>query len=372
MIKITYYDFSNITYASFFLQGFLGLHERGVLEFKVSKRIPDELADMEFPTWITYRKPATTMVFRYEESGSDFLFCIDANDHNGLDPDLADSYPGYHMALIERVKFYFKINYNEEVFAVRPAVSPYAAKIIPTPVVFPLRLSKTRPFLPKITPFNGQRFPLGAARRRLRHMRELLPLDEYRRLRLLPRDIDVLFVTTIYIKEDHEEINAWRLALLEALSANPKLKTLIGFISHKDNIPKPFARFQVQPMPFDTYMSKLARSKVGLYTRGTFGALSFKFGQYFALGKPIVGEPLLNNRQNLYAYPEFKEQFRYTDPIELADRLAELVADPAKLQALGDTNTETFEKHFTPEAVLDNIMAYLTRKRHVDVVHSET
>ncbi len=365
MAKITYYDFSNITYASFFLEGFLDLHERRVLEFKVSKRIPDELAGMEFPTWITYRKPDTTMVFRYEESGSNFLFCIDANDHNGLDPDLPDSYPGYHMGLIEQVKFYFKVNFNEDIFTARPAVGPFAGKIIPIPVVYPLRISKTRPFLPKITPFKGQRLPLGAARRRMKHMQELLPLHEYRRLRQLPRDLDVLFVTTIYMKQDHEEINAWRLALLQALSANPRLHTIIGFITHLDEIPQPFARFRLKPMPFDTYMSQLARSKVGLYTRGTFGAISFKFGQYFALGKPILGEPLINNRQNLYAYTRFNEQFRYTDPIELADQISELVTDPVKLKEFGDTNIETFENHFTPDAVLNKIWDHLTQKQPV-------
>ena len=75
-----------------------------------------------------------------------------------------------------------------------------------------------------------------------------------------------------------------------------------------------------------------------------------------------MGEPLVNNRQNLYAYDGFSEQFNYTDPKEMADAIAELAADPVKLQQLGDTNTETFETHFTPLAVVRQIMNRLEQE----------
>ncbi len=356
MAKITYYDFSDIDYASFFVQGFLQLHDQAEHRFQVSKRIPDELEGLDLPTWITYRKPASTSVFRYESSGSNFLFCIDANDHNGLDPNLPDIYPGYHMRLIERVRYYFKVNYNEEAIASHPTVTPFVHKIIPTPLVIPLRVSKMRSLLPNVTPFKGQRLPLKPAKRRMQRLKQLLPLNEYRRLRQLPRDLDVFFITTIYSGNDHEQTNAWRLALLQALSEYSHLNTLTGFISRADDLPSPFAKFQLQPMPFETYMSQLARSKIGVYIRGTFDGLSFKFGQYFALGKPIVGESLLNNRKNMYAYDSFPEQFKYDEPKAIADRICELIADPVKLQHLRETNTATFEKQFTPEAVVRQII----------------
>jgi hypothetical protein len=76
-----------------------------------------------------------------------------------------------------------------------------------------------------------------------------------------------------------------------------------------------------------------------------------------------VGEPLLNNQQNMYAYDNFYEQFSYVEPREIADRIAELTANPAKLQQLGETNTVTFENHFTPEAVVRKILNHIEQKQ---------
>jgi hypothetical protein len=360
--KITYYDFSDLYYAGFFAEGFLRLQEKSEHDFCVSKSVPVEIADLELPTWINSRKPPSTSVFRYEDAGQNFLFCIDANDHNGHNPALPHTYPGYHIPLIERVKVYFKVNYKEDVIAANPLVSPYADRIVPIPLVYPVKVSKSRHFLPNLNPLSGHKWSLSAIKRRRRHLQQLLPLQEYRRLRQLPRDLDVFFLTTIYTSENHEEINAWRLAVLEAISAYSHLKTQIGFVSNDDNLPRPFARFQFKPLPFEEYMSHLARSKIGLYTRGTFGALSFKFGQYFALGKAVVGEPLLNNSQNMYAYDHFSEQFNYTEPAEIADRIAELVADPVQLRQLTESNIATFEQHFTPLAVAELILDRLAQK----------
>ena len=367
MAKITYYDFSDLYYAGFFAQGFLHLQEQTAHDFRVAKNVPDEIDDLELPTWIAHRKPPSTAIFRYEDDGHNFLFCIDANDHNGHNPELPHSYPGYHIPLIERVKCYFKVNYNENVVLADPLIAPFANKIIPIPLVYPVRVSKPRQFLPNLIPFHGQKWSVSAIKRRRRHLKELLPLQEYRRLRQVPRDLDVFFLTTIYTSENHEEINAWRLAVLEAISAYSHLKTHIGFVSNSENLPPPFARFQHKPMPFEEYMSQLARSKIGLYTRGTFGALSFKFGQYFALGKAIVGEPLLNNRQNMYAYDHFSEQFNYTEPAEISGRIAEMVADSAELKQLSASNIATFEQHFTPIAVARQILDLLAQRLNISV-----
>ena len=58
----------------------------------------------------------------------------------------------------------------------------------------------------------------------------------------------------------------------------------------------------------------------------------------------------------MYAYDSFSEQFNYEEPKEMADRIAELIADPVILQHLRETNTATFEKQFTPEAVVRQII----------------
>ena len=48
-------------------------------------------------------------------------------------------------------------------------------------------------------------------------------------------------------------------------------------------------------------------------------------------------------------------------PGEIADRIANLAANPDKLQQLRDANTSTFEEHFTPNAVTRQLMGYLER-----------
>lgn len=359
MATITYYDFSDLYYASFFVQGLLELHDQAEHTFRITKKIPEELKDLELPTWITFRKPPSTIVLRYEDDDHNFLFCIDANDLNGSEPDLLDIYPGYHFPLIERVRFYFKLNYNEEALDGIPAIAPFRHKILPVPIVYPLKVRQVRSLLPKLSPIGGKRWPQSAIKRRMKHLQRLLPLQEYRRLRQLPRDLDLFFITTIYTGHSHDEISAWRLEVLEAISSYSQLKTIIGFISNADDLPKSLARFQLQHMPFETYMANLARSKIGLYTRGTFGALSFKFGQYFALGKPIVGEPLLNNSPERYNYDRFADQFNFSDPKDIAARIADLAANPVELQEIRETNTATFEKYFTPEAVARQIIGQI-------------
>lgn len=363
MVTITYYDFSDLNYASLFVEGFFALENEGEVQFKVTKEIPAELKGLELPRWITYRKPASTSVFRYQDGQRNFLFCIDANDHNGLDPDLPDVYPGYHLPLISKVDYYFKVNYYEEVVTGNLAVAPFAHKILPIPLVYPLRVSKWRSLRPPLTPWSGQRWPLGAARRRINKLRDLISLEDYRDMRQQERDLDLFFVTTIYMGRDHERINAWRLELLQAIKSHTRLNTHVGIVSKAEDLPGPFAAFQLAPMPFEKYMAQLARSKIGLYTRGTYGAVSFKFGQYFALGKPVVGEPLLNNRQQMYTYDLFAEQFNFTEPNEIAERIAELIANPRELQQLQDANTATFENHFTPKGVAKQIVAQIEKER---------
>jgi hypothetical protein len=99
-----------------------------------------------------------------------------------------------------------------------------------------------------------------------------------------------------------------------------------------------------------------ARSRVGVYVRGNHDCLAFKFGELMAMGKPIVGETLMNNRENMYAYDRFDEQFAFDDPQELVERVIYLLEHPAELHELREINTATFENHFAPNPLVKNIL----------------
>lgn len=356
MATITYYDFSYINDAGFHALGFQRTQAEFGHQFVVSKNPPPELDDLDLPSWIPLKKPSSIMIYRYEGNGQNFFFCIDSGDYNGALP----GFPGYYVELLPRVKYYFKVNYLREVIDQDPELAAHASKIIPIPITFGLRPDNLRPFRPKVLP-GGVHWPLEAVRRRLRLMKNLPRLEDFEEMREIPRDIDVFFVSILYQNPEHQEMNAWRLAVVEALSKQKDLNMVIGFVSQDEGLPDPYASYRVPRMDLPTYMNMLARSKIGLYVRGTFDAISYKFGQLYALGKPIVGQSIINNRGNLYQLDNFSEQFIYDDSHELAERIITLVKDQEELDYLTKVNTRTFENHLSPMAISRLMFSHLDK-----------
>jgi hypothetical protein len=103
----------------------------------------------------------------------------------------------------------------------------------------------------------------------------------------------------------------------------------------------------------------MGRSRVGIYVRGTKGCLSFKFGELMALGSPVVGETILNNREYLYSLDYFDEQFAYDEPEQIVEQVIRLLENPARIEELRRANTATFLNHLSPRpavaAILDRL-----------------
>lgn len=276
LVKITYYDFSYIGDAGFHILGFQRTENELGHRFSVSKKPPPELIDFDIPSWIHLKRPASIMIFRYEGQGQNFLFCIDSGDYNGSFPE----YPGYYLELLEKVNFYFKVNYLKDVIDKDPHLAALAHKIIPLPLTFGLKPDNSKLFLPKILPGGGVHWSLEASKRRIRFLKDLLTLEDFEKMSRIPRDIDVFFVSILYRNPELEEMNAFRLALVEHLSKQKSLNMVIGFVSNKDDLPEPYASFKLPRMDLETYMNQLARSKIGVYVRGTWDANSYKFGSF--------------------------------------------------------------------------------------------
>lgn len=356
MRKITYLDFTNINYASYFLTGLIENEEAFNYRFVVTKQVPKLFEDLGLDTkWLVHHPPPVQSIFRYEGDGRDFYFCIDAGDPNGEDPEQI----AYYAPLLERCDYYFKINYKRDAIAADERLAPYAHKIHPVPIGFPIQVPRRRQFLPKFTPFGGRRWSREGARRRIRELRQTPPLDYFRQLRHVERDLDLFFVSIYYPENMHPEEDQWRLAVIEELAQHKQLNAMMGFASHAEKLPGEYAPYRVRRMPFDEYMQQLARSKISLYVRGTHGCLSWKFGHLMSLAKPIVGQTLLNNRENMYQYDCFNEQFAYDDARVLAERVVALLEDPAEMARLEDINLRTFEQQLAPGIVTRGILERL-------------
>ncbi len=353
MITITYYDVSNIDYASFFLKGFMELADSFPFRFEVKKQIPTSFSKTELAT--AEIGLSKTLLFSIEDQDRLRYFCIDTYDASGTDPED----PGYDTIKLQQCDYYFKVNYRKDVLARDPELRVFADKIVPVCNVFPVKMPSTTAFMPKLLPIGGRRWTREESRRRLRKLSHLPELDTFRELRQKERDLDVFFLVAYYKAERHQETNEWRLTVMEELAKHKHIRTFVGFAGDKSAMPPHYARFHQERMSFESYLDNLARSRIGIYVRGTSDCLSYKFGQLFALGKPIVGESIFNNREILYQYDSFGEQFCYDTPHAIVDRVLDLIDQPHKIEALREANERTFEDKLAPRPIVRHILQTL-------------
>jgi Glycosyl transferases group 1 len=350
MVKLTYYDFNQIRYASLYLTGFIQKSQEGLCRLDVSFKPPPELAGLDART-------KSICFFRYENGADSFLFCIDASDHNWD----SESETDYFEQILQRCRHYFKVNYNERCIAENGIIAPYRDKIKPVPLVFPLAPRQKWRFRPNLSPFGPYRWTAQQINYRIQQLRQMLSLEQYRAMRQVEEAIDVFFVTVFYRDDDkYWDTNQNRLTIVKELHKRKDLNVVAGVVDRSQgSMPAEYEQYKLPYMSYPEYIGMMARSRVGLYVRGAHGCLSFKFGELMALGKPIVGESILNNRERLYALSDFDRQFVYDDPYDLVERIQYLLDSPQEREALKMANTDSFERHLSPAPVSDQILAQL-------------
>ena len=352
-IHITYYDIADLNYASFFLAG-LHLHaEIGTLAFSVSKRQPDGLKEISNgDQWQDIL--STILLFKFTRDGDVFHFCIDTRDSNTS----GGTGKGFHLPLLKQVRYYFKVNYNRRAIESDNYLAQHAHKIIPLSPFFPTRLPKIWPYIPSLFPPTGTSFK-GAVNR-VRQLKVLSTLDDVRILRKRPKVRDVFFVVSYY--DRHERENEFRYQIISELRSRSHIRSHVGFVGR--NLPGRYRELQIdRELPLYEYLAEIASSRVALYVRGVHDCLSFKFGQLLAMGMPMVGQPILNNRDKLMANPYFDVQFAYENPREIVDRVEQLLGTPEELGRIGDSNAAVFDLRYTPEKVVGELLTGLSEPR---------
>jgi hypothetical protein len=350
--RIVYYDFADLFYSSYYLLGFMANKENFNYDFSITKDIPPLLRSSAFDD--TWRKILFSIcLFKATVGGEEFYFCIDTRD--SAKPDALNGL-GYHLPLLDTVKYYFKANYDRVVVEEDPRLRPHARKIIPVDIFFPLKVPGMLRLLPRLTNCPE----VGWSRRNvLNRVKELISpvnLSHVRNLRNAPKDLDFFFVMTYYSDDIHQKHNEFRYQLITEIRKLPGISAEAGFASRRP-LPGKFGSVQVRRYDLNEYLEVLAKSRVGIYVRGMYDCLSFKLGQFLALGLPVIGQTLQNNRENLYQNPYFKDQFRFDEVHDIVQNAVEALRQPELLTAWSRSNASTYDSTFTPEAVTAKMLS---------------
>ena len=152
---------------------------------------------------------------------------------------------------------------------------------------------------------------------------------------------------TYYDQDHHVQTTQLRARLVRALRERTDLHVVAGLVSNKP-LSGDLADLQMAPLSYPDYLRNLARARIVIYIRGVHDCHSFKLPEYLAMGKPIVGQRLLNNADTLYANAHFDEQFAFEEAAEIVDTVAQRLADPPWLDAISAANAHTFDEEIGP------------------------
>jgi len=345
--EIVYYDCGEVTPISFYINGFWANQKRYGYKFLIKRDKPLFLKRSSLLG--EWEKFAFRLgFFEFKDGDHSFFFCIDRSDHSSNYMN-----EGYIIPVLEQVKYYFKTNYNADAISKDLNIKKFAGKIIPIGPSFPLYIENMIRFMPPIVPGKNNNWTFKESKERFNLMFRNPRLNYLRHLRKTETDINVFFVMPYY--PTHKVLNEFRFEVMKALKEIVKTNVIVGF-APTQKLPENHQYFVQQVYEMRDYFRHLARSKVGIYVRGPHDGISSKLGQLLALGKPIIGQTILNNKELYYPNPFFNEQFAYDDPEEIARNVKELLQQPEKAALFGKANANTFDTRFSPETAVTDII----------------
>lgn len=348
--EVIYYDCGEITRISFYINGFLANQKKFGYKFIIRRDKPNFLKQSSLPgEWGKFVFGLGLFEFRYGDN--DFFFCIDRSDHS-----TNFKKEGYILPVLEKVKYYFKTNYNPVAIDSDPDIRKFREKIVPIGPSFPLHIDNMIRFMPRILPGQDNNWTFKESKERINLMFRNPRLNYLRHLRNTETDLNVFFVMPYYPM--HKALNEFRFEVMKALQATVRTNAVIGF-APTQKLPEnhPYSVQQVYEMR--DYFRHLARSKVAIYVRGPHDGISSKLGQLLALGKPIVGQTISNNKELYYQNPFFNEQFAYDDPEAIANNVNELLHNHEKAALLAKANANTFDTKFSPQITVSAMVEKL-------------
>lgn len=353
--EIVYYDIDRLDRLSYYITGFQMNQRKFNYTFRVKRKLPAFLKTAPFTGKWQYYLFAVGL-FRYRSRDAEFYFVIDRSDHSTNKMN-----EGYLLPLLNKVAFYFKVNYNPDFARTDPEVSRFTQKIVPLSPSFPIRVPRIWPFLPFALPIGSDRKGIRRPRERMNHLTKIPSLAMFRDWRKVAPDLDVFFILYYYGQSHHSPIVDFRTRIMMELAKRSHLKSLIGFVSNTE-MPPQYEALRQKPFGMIEYLKQVARSKVAIYVRGPHDGISSKFCQLLSMGKPIVGQTIANNRELLCKNRFFERQFAFDEPEALVARIEALLKQPDEVEALAQANAETFDRYLTPEAAVSGILSVVENR----------
>ena len=350
--RITYFDTrvdaQNLSSLSFYLNGMYRGQQKWGYRFSVCRSLPAEVEQQ------IEAVPLAIALFYCETNAESFYFSIDRTDLN------FQTY-GPRESMVRLCRFIFKANYHRDYISARPEICNATHKYVPISHSFPVQSENKFAYVPKAVDIR-KGWTLKQATQRLRYLYtdatpELAALCQ---LRTQPRDIDVFFVMAHYQQGHHSQASQFRANVMLALKQLQGFNMQVGLASNKP-LPQQWASLATPRLTMNEYLAKLARAKVAIYIRGPHDCLSSKFAQYLALGKPIIGQSLANDTENLNQYPYFKEQFAFDDEQSLVAEVERLLHDDKRMQLYSASNAVVFDNKLTPDYAASIIMQAITQ-----------
>jgi hypothetical protein len=352
---IIYYDFNNIHFSSYFLTGFYQNTKNFQYKFFVSKKTPALLLNMTMRD--KYKGTLSSIcLFKAQIFKQEFYFCIDTRDSCEANINRGN---GYHIPLLNKVKYYFKVNYNIDAINNDSNLRESANKIIPSLPFFSIKCPNLLSCFPRIIPCNAVGWKMRDILKRFKILRNMVPLEKIRYMRNSKKDFDLFFVMKYRNNKIHSEDNEFRYQIMKEILKCRNLNSFVGFTSNKKIDQNKYADLQMRTYSINDYLRYLSKSRIGIYVRGLHNCVSFKFGQLLALGLPIVGQSIYNNKENIMKNKYFREQFAYDKPKEIVEEAIKLLENKKKQITLGESNANVFDTKFSPKAVASNILRHI-------------
>lgn len=192
-------------------------------------------------------------------------------------------------------------------------------------------------------------FASGVARLRsfLKHQRERTPLAGYRHGESV--DDYVFFVSTYW--QQHPEANELRLQVWRSLASDPTWRREGGFVGASDCDLESNMRCD-RRYTHQEFLEHTRRSCVAINTNAVHGCMGWKLGEYLALGKAIVTEPI---RHVLPASLDETRVVTAESPEAMVEACQRLRHDPALRRSLEREARRYFEDFVSPQAAIDRL-----------------
>lgn len=343
MRTVVHYGLCSLAYSSFVLHGLGEMAADGKIDVMVKRRAPADLRTAGGGHPYLQMIP----VFDAIDGSNRTRFCMDNHDKADF----------VHRGLLGHVDHYFKLNHDPEVLdsldldpADRKKITAFGAPI--SPIRLDWRIHR-----PRLRPDGEMAWGIRDALRRIRHLQRLARLEDLIDLRSVPKSVDVVFVNRIYGQPNHKPTNDFRYEVGRRLATHPDINATVGFIG--PGVSGKFERYATSEDKPEEHVRRLASSRIGIYVWGTHRCLSFKFSELLALGLPIVGQTIPQDRESLGSLARLDEQFAHNDPQALVDGVEATLGDEILMQDLARSNRRLYDETLGPRPSAERLVEHV-------------